>query len=252
MRLLEYNSKNHHFCVNEHNFISVYGQANSIILKDLLYLNNKNYIRFNEKELTNKLISDYRKNVFIVTFDNINIFTSETVEDELAYGLENVGMKPSKIRENINELGVKFNLIELFNADPTSIGTSNKALLKVVSALLCNPKVLVLDNILCCLNKTSKKILVEYLIEYVKNGNSVINFTNDIEDSLYGNYILLNDKNKVIVFDRTIRVLNEEKLMNRLGLFLPFIFDLNKQLMLYGIIDDFHLTERSLVDSIWK
>ena len=62
----------------------------------------------------------------------------------------------------------------------------------------------------------------------------------------------MNDKEKVIASGRTLSILNEEKLMNRLGLSLPFIVDLNKQLMYYDIIDKYILDEEGLVDEIWK
>lgn len=252
MKLLEYKNGNLYLDVFEHNFISVLGKGNKIILNHLYFNKSNNFITLLEKKLKKKDILNYRKNVSIVTYEHINSFTSETVEDELAYGLENQGIKESEMHKIILEYSVKFNFVDILNDDPQTIGTSKKALLKTISSILCGPKVIVLDNILCCLNRRDKEMLLPFLIDYVKKGNSIINFTCDIEDTLYGNYIVLTDEEKTIASGRTISILNEEKLMNRLGLSLPFIFDLNKQLMYYEIIDEFYLDERSLVEAIWK
>ena len=51
---------------------------------------------------------------------------------------------------------------------------------------------------------------------------------------------------------KTLSVLNEEKILRRLGLGLPFIVELNKYLMDYKLIDKYYLTNKKLVGAIWK
>ena len=57
---------------------------------------------------------------------------------------------------------------------------------------------------------------------------------------------------KLICMGKTLSVLNEEKLLKRLGLGMPFIVELNKYLMDYGMIDKYSLTNEKLVNAIWK
>ena len=47
-------------------------------------------------------------------------------------------------------------------------------------------------------------------------------------------------------------VLNEEKLLKRFGIGLPFMIELSKYLMDYGMIDKYYLTNEKLVGAIWK
>ena len=51
---------------------------------------------------------------------------------------------------------------------------------------------------------------------------------------------------------KTLSVLNEEKLLKTLGLGMPFIVELNKYLMDYGMIDKYNLTNEKLVGALWK
>lgn len=238
--------------VNEHNFITIMGKGNKRIIDYLKVGDNNNYISLFGNKVNHKNINEYRCNVSFVLNEQIDIFTSETVEDELAYALENMGIKKSLMHEKVMECSVKFGLEDIFNKDPKMIGSSKQALIKIVQSLIVKPKIIILDEVLSLLDRKDKEKVISYLIEFVKEGNSIINFTSDIEDSLYGNYIILTDNDKLIAYGRTISILKEEKLMKRYGFSLPFIFDLNKQLMYYDLLDKYVLDSEGLVDLIWK
>lgn len=240
------------FDVNNHNFINVMGSGNKKIVDNLLFKNKKSFVFINGEKINKKNYNKYRNNVSFVINSNLNLFTSETVEDELAYGMENLVVKNSLMHEKIEKYAVLFGLNNSLRKDPFSLGSSTRCVIKILSSLLCEPKILVLDNVLCELDREDKEKIINVLINFVKEGNSVINFTSDVEDTLYGNYIILNDKTRVIATGRTMQILNEEKLMNKLGLSLPFIVNLNKQLMYYELIDDYIIDEKKLVDKIWK
>lgn len=253
MSTLIYNeSEKMHFSASDHNFITIMGKGNKKIIDNLLFNKKNPYITLNGNKVSMKNINEYRKNVSFVLNERLNVFTSETVEDELAYGMENLGLKKSTMHESILNLSSIFDLDGILDADPTTIGYSKKALIKILSCMVCDIKILVLDNILCELDKVDRKRIIEYLISFVKKGGIVLNFTADVEETLFGNYIILTDEDKIIASGRTLGVLNEEKLMNRLGLSLPFKFDLNKQLMYYDLVSEYILDEERLVDAIWK
>ena len=57
---------------------------------------------------------------------------------------------------------------------------------------------------------------------------------------------------KLVCDGKTLSVLNEEKLLKRLGIGLPFIIELNKYLMDYGLINKYYLNYKKLVSAVWK
>ena len=93
---------------------------------------------------------------------------------------------------------------------------------------------------------------LEFLKEYAKNGMIIINFTNDIEDALFGNKVIVIYDKKVICEGKTMSVLNEEKILKRLNIGLPFIVELSKYFMDYGMIDKYYLTNEKLIGALWK
>lgn len=240
------------FSVNNNNFVTLLGTGNKKIVNNLLSAQTKHTIFVNNEEISKKNYDFYRKNVGFVTNSNLNVFTSEAVEDEIAYGMENLNISKFKMRNAIEKYSSVFELEDILRKDPHSLGRSKKCVIKIISSLVLEYKILVLDNILCELDKIDKERTIKVLVDYVKEGNAVLNFSNEVEDSLYGNYIILTDETKIIATGKTLQILNEEKLMNKLGFSLPFIVDLNKQLMYYGLLDEYVIDERKLVNTIWK
>ena len=90
------------------------------------------------------------------------------------------------------------------------------------------------------------------LSEFKKNGGIIINVTNDVEETLESDRIIIIYDKKLICDGKTLSVLNEEKLLKRLGLGIPFIVELNKYFMDYGMIDKYYLTNEKLVGALWK
>ena len=102
------------------------------------------------------------------------------------------------------------------------------------------------------LNNLSKDEL-EKLFKFLKDNNILfINFTNDIELSLYTDYLIIYDKDKILMEGKTLDILKNEKLIKRLGLNLPFIVELSLLLKDYGLVNDIYLDKESLVDKLWK
>ena len=156
------------------------------------------------------------------------------------------------IKENIESMAKTFKLTSLLDKDPNSLGCSDKIKMKIMSSLIIKPKILVIDNIISLLDYKDKILVFDILKEYVKNGGIVINFTNDIEETMFGEKIIIIYDKKLVCEGKTLSVLNEEKILKRLGLGLPFIVELNKYLMDYKLIDKYYLTNKKLVGAIWK
>lgn len=102
------------------------------------------------------------------------------------------------------------------------------------------------------LNNLSKEEL-DKLFKFLNDNNILfVNFTNDIELSLYTDYLIIYDQDKILMEGKTLDILKNEKLIKRLGLNLPFIVELSLLLKDYGLVKDIYLDKESLVDKLWK
>lgn len=240
------------FNIKENEFVTILGNNNDLIIRTLLYIIKKGNIFIGDAEINNDNLSIIRRRMSFVLYKHLNIFVGETVKDEIAFGLESLALKKDDIITLITREARNFNIEDLLEKDPNSLGSSDKAKMKILSALIIKPKILVLENILSELDYEDKLRVIDMLKEYTKFGGVLINFSNDIEESMYGDRIILINDKKLVCDGKTLSVLNEEKLLKRLGFGLPFIIELNKYLMDYGVINKYNLNNKSLVDAIWK
>lgn len=75
--------------------------------------------------------------------------------------------------------------------------------------------------------------------------------TNDIEDTVYFDYLIVLKNNNVAMEGKTLLVLKEEKLMKLLGFSLPFYVNMSRQLGYYGLLKDICLSKEELEDKLW-
>lgn len=104
-------------------------------------------------------------------------------------------------------------------------------------------------NILYTLTDIEIKELYNFLNDY---DIKFINFTNNIDEALLTNYLIIYSEDKVIMEGNTIDILKREKDIRNLGLKLPFYIELSNLLKDYGLIDKTYIDKESLAGAIWK
>ena len=122
-------------------------------------------------------------------------------------------------------------------------------LVKILSYALIKPSYIAIDDLLIDLNTRTKILLLNYL-----NSKEItlINVTSNMEDVLYTDYTLCLYDGISAIDGKTLDVLDNEKVLKRLGFDLPFMVDLSIQLQLYGLINRSYLNKEGMVDALWK
>lgn len=114
---------------------------------------------------------------------------------------------------------------------------------------LLNNKKVIFFNVLSNLNKED----INKLYTFLKTNNIYfINITNNMEEVLFTDKLIIYDSEKVVAEGNTIELLKNEKLIKRLGFNLPFIVELSILLKDYGLVNQLYLDKESLVGELWK
>lgn len=243
-----YDDKNILIKAKTKDFITIYQTENNNIVDNMSFINDNDFMSVNYKKMSKKTINK----IGYALISLIDSFTSETVVDEIAFALESEGKSVKDMKKEIKEIAKDFNFEKELETSPILLSTSSKAKLSIVRSIVTKPKVFIIDNILSLLDKDDYEIVTNYLKYYATNGNIILNFTTNIEESLLGNRIIVLSKDKILIEGETLSVLNEEKIMKRLGLSLPFIVLLNRYLKDYDLINNYYLDNESLVGELWK
>ena len=240
------------FSIKPKSHVAIIGNSNDFFVDTFLKYNEETNIFVGEEEIKENNLNSIYKNVSMVLYKHLNIFVGETVLDEIVFGLESLSYAKDDMTELIQSERRLFKLDNLLERDPNSLGRSDTVKMKILSALITKPKVLILDNVISELDYYDKVLIFDILNEFKKDGGIVINATSDIEDTINADRIIILHDNKLVCDGKTISVLNEEKLLKRLGLGMPFIVELNKYFMDYGMIDKYYLKNDKLVGALWK
>ena len=229
------------------------GSGKSTLVKILIGLYNYNgTIKINDILLLKDNIKEIRKSIGVVFTNPDNQFVAETVMDDIAFTLENMNYKKKDIRKKIEEITKYLGIYDILEYNPHDLNSNQKQLVSLASALVHDPKILILDEALTMLDPFDKEKILNILKELNDKGLTILNISHDIEDTLISDKIYVLDKGKIVLSGTKDEVYKEEDLLHKLGFELPFMVELSNRLMFYDLIDHIIYDMEEMVDSLWK
>ncbi|WP_157950096.1 energy-coupling factor ABC transporter ATP-binding protein [Vallitalea okinawensis] len=135
-----------------------------------------------------------------VVFQNpdYQIFSS-TVEDELAFGMENHCISREEMRDKIKEISDLIGLADLLKDNPNQLSGGQKQLVVLGSILCMDPDILILDEAFSQLSLGIKKQMLTVLIELKKRGKGILMIDHQLEDLHIGDRLLRMQEGRLIV-----------------------------------------------------
>ena len=110
-------------------------------------------------------------------------------------------------------------------------------------------KRVIFNESLSSLSNKEKKEIFDLLD---KQNINYVNVTSNIEDALFGDYIIVYDEDMKVLEGNKEVVLKNEKLLKKLGFGVPFAVDLSIQLMYYDILDKVYFDVDNLLEALWN
>ena len=194
--------------------------------------------------VNNKVIYDINTTILYTSSFNYT--------DDAIYYLNNNCIVITKDR-SVETFEISNDIFELFHEEKLihkkDLTKIDELKLKILASLNTNKTVFVFFDVLTYLDKAFKERLIRYLI---LNKKRIINYTTDIEETLLLDYLVVLHENKIIMEGKKELVLQEEKILKKLGFNLPFIVELSNGLKYYGVIDKVYFNNEELVNVLWK
>lgn len=199
------------------------------------------------------IVNALRDKVGIVVGEISDQFLFDDVYHELAFTLENLCYPEQVIRDRISEVTNMLKINDLIDKKIINLSTSEKARVLFAVSIIHKPQLLLLDNPFCMLSKDDRLFInsiIKKLVE--KEHMTVLMTTNDLNDSLYADYLYILDEGKIIVEGPPLKVMQEDKLLSRYNISIPFMVDLSNKLHVYGLVDEVEVDMERMVDNLWK
>ena len=249
--------KNINLNIKEHSFTTILGpnsSGKSTLIKLLLGLEKtEGKIKIDGILLTKETISDIRKQLGVVFENSSDQLISKTVEECLNFSLENTNYPKTKRKKQINKIINELKLESILAKDLHNLSIGEKQKVAFATTLVTEPKILILDGAFTMIENKTKNEILKILKDLQKNKKiTIIMTTNDTNDCLLGDKIVIIQEGTIIKEGSTEEVCKEEKLFRQIGLELPFMVDLSIKLQYYGLIDKIIYDMNEMVDTIWK
>ena len=243
--------------IEKGSFIAVLGHngsGKSTLAKLIVGLLEKNsgQIIFNGEEINKKNIRDLQTKTALVFQNPDNQFIGSTVEDDIAFGLENRQFPHEKMQEEINKFAESVNMLDYLKKEPVNLSGGQKQRVALAGALILRPEILILDEATSMLDPKGKST-VRKVIKKIHQENpdlTIITITHDINEALLCDRVFILSKGKLVKSGTPQEVLRDEKALLELKLDMPFIYRVEKKLSETGINSRAESIEQ-LVEDIW-
>lgn len=235
-------------------FLGHNGSGKSTLAKLIVGLldKNKGQIFFDDEEITKKNIKKLQTKTALVFQNPDNQFIGATVEDDIAFGLENRQMPHEQMQDEINKFAESVNMLDYLKKEPINLSGGQKQRVALAGALILKPEILILDEATSMLDPQGKNTVRE-LIDKIHQENpnlTIITITHDIDEALLCDKVFILSKGKLVKSGTPQEVLRDEKALLEVKLDMPFIYRLEKKLSETGIDSQAENLEQ-LVEDIW-
>ncbi|WP_251717473.1 energy-coupling factor ABC transporter ATP-binding protein [Lactobacillus agrestimuris] len=182
--------------------------------------------------LTEKTVWDIRDKVGMVFQNPDNQFVGATVADDVAFGLENRGVAHDEMVERVNQALQWVGMEKYANSEPSNLSGGQKQRVAIAGILAIKPKIIILDEATAMLDPNGRNSILR-LVKRMKEKNNltVISITHDVDEAIIeaDQVVVLND-GKILMQDNPINVFKNSNLIHKIGLELPFVFELKQKL----------------------
>ena len=230
------------------------GSGKSTLAKLIVGLLEKKsgQIFFDCQEITKKNLRDLQTKTALVFQNPDNQFIGSTVEDDIAFGLENREFPHDQMQEEIEKYAASVNMLDYLKKEPINLSGGQKQRVALAGALILKPEILILDEATSMLDPKGKATVRKYLDRIHKENPdlTIISITHDVDEALLADKVFILSKGKLVKDGKPQDILRDEKALLDLKLEMPFIYRVEKKLS-EACIDSQAETMEQLVEDIW-
>ena len=178
---------------------------------------------------------DIRKNIGMAFQNPDNQIVASIVEEDIAFGMENLGLSPEVMDKRIDDALKTLGISELRFSMTSKLSGGQKQKVSLAGILCMQSKILVLDEPTSMIDKNGRIDLLKRVYELNKKFNiTVILISHYIEEITFADRVLLMNNGKIILDNIPKNILLNEDILNSAGVELPYITKMANELKKAG------------------
>lgn len=229
------------------------GKSTTVRLIDGLLAAESGQIFISGDLLTVDNIWEKRRQIGMVFQNPDNQFVGATVEDDVAFGLENQGLALDEMRERVTEALDLVGMSDFKTREPARLSGGQKQRVAIAGVVALRPDIVILDEATSMLDPEGRLELIK-AVKRIKNqyGMTVISITHDLDEVALSDRVLVMKEGKVESTSNPKELFGRRDLQD-IGLDAPFTQRVMTRLRHSGIdLPDTYLTEEELQEILWE
>ena len=181
-----------------------------------------------------------------------NQIVATIVEEDVAFGPENLGVEPTLIRERVEDALKSVGIYELKDRQPHLLSGGQKQRVAIAGIIAMRPKCIIFDEATAMLDPSGRKEVMNVIKKLNKEENiTTLHITHYMEEAVQADRVVVVDKGKKLLEGTPKEVFKNVDLLKEIGLDVPYMTELASLLREEGLdLDDDILTVDEMVDKL--
>ena len=228
------------------------GKSTTVRLIDGLLEAESGEIIINGDKLTVDNVWEKRRQIGMVFQNPDNQFVGATVEDDVAFGLENQGIPLVEMRERVKQALDLVGMSEFKSREPARLSGGQKQRVAIAGVVALRPNIIILDEATSMLDPEGRLDLIRTVNDIKDRYNmTVISITHDLDEVALSDRVIVMKEGQVESISRPEELFLRTDLLD-LDLDQPFTTNLAEQLRQVGFdLPDRYFTEEELEEALW-
>ncbi|MDT2659045.1 energy-coupling factor ABC transporter ATP-binding protein [Enterococcus hulanensis] len=246
------------FSINKGEWIAIVGHngsGKSTLAKAIngLHLPQKGTVTVGGMELSEESVWDIRRMVGMVFQNPDNQFVGATVEDDVAFGLENQGIERNEMQRRVQDALEKVKMQDFATREPARLSGGQKQRVAIAGVVALRPDIIILDEATSMLDPEGRDDVIATINEIKEESDlTVISITHDIDEAASANRILVMREGELYQEGTPEEIFSAGPELVSLGLDLPFPEKLKAALKARGVnVPMNYLDEEGMMDWLW-
>ena len=204
---------------------------------------------FNTKD--DEHIWDIRQSAGMVFQDPDNQLVSAIVEDDVAFGPENLGVEPAEIRRRVDKALEDVNMGQFKKKAPHLLSGGQKQRIAIAGVVAMKPKCIIFDEPTAMLDPKGRKEIMSIIDELHAEGITVVLITHFMEETVNADRLIIMDDGHILLDGTPTEVFAQEDVLREASLELPLMAEIASKLRALGVdIPADIITQEKMVEFI--
>ena len=214
---------------------------------------NTGSVVVNGKTLTEETVFDARRTVGMVFQNPDNQFVGTTVEDDIAFGLENIGLPREEMLERVTRVLEMVKMSDFRTKEPARLSGGQKQRVAIAGVTALEPEVIILDEATSMLDPKGRLEVISTIQKLHKEKKiTVISITHDLDEAAQADRVVLMEQGQIQQIGTPKEIFKLGSKLVEKGLDVPFAEKLIEALRERGInVPEEYLDEEGLVEWLW-